>query len=141
MLITLAGSKALPASQSLHGPRGSAAPRVSFLRRPVRGHAQKPLDSVGFPSHARTPAWADAARAPALAQSRGRRHSGRGGAGRGRAGRGGAGSGGDFPSRGGASGCAGKPKVGGCRGCGREEEGGGSRAQRRWDGSRALRTR
>lgn len=57
--------------------------------RPVRGHAQKPLGGVGFPSHARTPAWADEAGASARAHSRGWVIPGRGGAGRGGAGRGG----------------------------------------------------
>lgn len=56
----------------------------------MRGHAQKPLGGVGFPSHARTPAWADAAGEPARAQSRGRAAlgAGRSGAGRSGAGRG-----------------------------------------------------
>lgn len=59
-------------------------------RRPVRGHAQKPLGGVGFPSHARTPAWVDEAGLPARAQSRGRAAlgAGRSGAGPSRAGRG-----------------------------------------------------
>lgn len=84
------------------GPAGSACTCViheeallrplhsRLRRRPVRGHAQKPLGGVGFPSHARTPAWADEAGLPARAQSRGRAAlgAGRSGAGPSRAGRG-----------------------------------------------------